>query len=164
MLAHRLYSYLRARLNHLTASHRRYPLQVSPAAVRYVELDYLCHNVSSSLSPTDQNRAKYGALPVCTSPLSALQLRLDSTCLEDSRLRCSTQAARFFPSRPRSGTALHCDGLSLNSSVRYSQAVRSYVGGDWSRTILTKGYPFKAHSNPRCLIRQYCCVRVGAGN
>ena len=128
MLAHRPCSYSRAKLNHLTASHRRYPLHVSPEAVRYVELNHLCHNVSSSLSPTDQNRAKYGALSVCTSPLSALQLRPDSTCLEGSRLRCNTQAARLFPSRPRSGTAVHCDGLSLNSPARCSRVVRSYVG------------------------------------
>ena len=103
---------------------------------------------SSSLNPTDQNRAKYGAFSVCTSPLSALQPRPDSTCLEGSRLRCNTQAARLFSFRPRSATALRCDDLSLNSSVRCSLVVRSYVGGDWSRTILPEGVSVQGPFEP----------------
>lgn len=49
--AHYFCSYLRTDLNHLPASPRRYPRPVSAEDVRYVELDYLCHNVSSSRSP-----------------------------------------------------------------------------------------------------------------
>ena len=94
-----------------------------------------------------------GALSACTPPCPLCSSGSNSTCLEGSHLRCNTRPARLFLSRPRSATALHCDSLSLNSWVRCSRVVRSYVSGDGSRTILSKGYPSKAHSGPRCLIR-----------
>src|SRR5260370_27328644 len=62
--AHHFCSYLRTELNHLPASRRRYPRHVSPEAVRYVELDYLCHNVSSSPSPLVKAERSMGA-PFC---------------------------------------------------------------------------------------------------
>jgi hypothetical protein len=74
------------------------------------------------------------SLPQCQLQPS-LPIKAD---LEGSHLHCNTQPARLIPSRPRPATALHCDGITLNSSVRCSQVVRSYVGGDWSRTILPK--------------------------
>src|SRR5579864_1901055 len=53
--------YPRTELNHLPASHRRYPCHLSREAVRYVELDYLCHNVSSSPAHRSKPREVWGS-------------------------------------------------------------------------------------------------------
>ena len=93
---------------------------------------------------------------------SAAQARVNLFGRQSPPLQYRTGAAHPIPAKTSDSIALRRYYAELIGSM--------FAGGQklrrWRlvKNHFAEGYPFKAHSNPRCLVRQYCCVRVGAGN